>query len=274
MHAVSKNIFCLTITLVLALCISHAATAGSAFPETCDEEYWDLLSARSLLEGQREVEAAQRIIRKADSVLEYSCFYRDVGWLGQYGGVFSENRLSSAVEPPEFDGTPNPISATHLDNALDRVVYEPLVEFMYSFRHVYGGGYFPYAAPTSGTCNPMNVVWHVSKCELLNPLTWVELSSLPSRDIRFYPWPCPDSTPRETRLEDALETAFPDADIPADSISMDILDWYEDDTVGNCGTSLLVETGVSFQLGTSGPTYDDHVCVKPKCAYDGAGSCS
>ena len=265
----SKNILCFLATLLLSYGIASTAAAQQV-PGTCDPDYYDLLGAKGYLEGKREMEAAQRIILKADSVLEYSCFHNDISWLGTYGGVFSENRLSSAITPPQFDGTPNPMLANHLDNALDRVVYSSLVGFLYSFRHVYGGGAYPFTPP-SGACNPMNVVWHVAKCESFDPLTWVEMEDLANIDIRLYPYPCDDNG-RDARIEAAYNLITTAPTNPPVNGSGTLLDWFTDDLVGDCNTSMAVPTGVSvtMQVGASSTTFEEAVCIKPKCAYDGS----
>jgi len=56
------------------------AQAGETLADnpTCDSDFWDVMKARSTAEGQREIEMAERIILKLDSVLEYSCFDQDL----------------------------------------------------------------------------------------------------------------------------------------------------------------------------------------------------
>ena len=255
------------------LSLGLSITVSAQVPPTCDQDYYDLLGAKGYLEGKREMEAAQRIILKADSVLEYSCFHNDVTWLGQYGGIFSENRLSSAVTPPEFDGTPEPISATHLDNALSTVVYDSLVGFLQSFRHVYGGGSYPFTPP-SGDCNPMNVVWHIAKCESFDPSTWIRMQDLAASDIRFYPEPCDDGN-RQNRIQTAYDVVTVEPSAPPANGSGTTLDWFTDDLTGDCGTSNAVPTGmtVTLEVGGSSTTFEEAVCTKPKCSYNGSGGC-
>ena len=54
----------------------HAAppSAVSGVPKTCDSEFYDVMSNRAWLESSREMEVAQTLINKPDSVLEYTCF--------------------------------------------------------------------------------------------------------------------------------------------------------------------------------------------------------
>ncbi|MEZ5813179.1 MAG: hypothetical protein R3E13_00390 [Alphaproteobacteria bacterium] len=59
-----------------------AASAGPGVSAGCDPDFWNVLSARAEAEGQREMEAAQRLILKPDSTLQYSCFDGQLDALG------------------------------------------------------------------------------------------------------------------------------------------------------------------------------------------------
>ncbi len=55
---------------------------NDTLPKTCDRDVMDVMNLRAQLEGEREMEVAAALILKPDSVLEYSCFGREVVRLG------------------------------------------------------------------------------------------------------------------------------------------------------------------------------------------------
>lgn len=220
------------------------------------------------------MEAAQRIIIKPDSVLEYSCFNEALIHAGTNAGRFSDYGLATGVRPPEFDGTqpPTRVYPNSLDNALSATVLSSLVGFLESFSHIYGGGTFAMAPNPLAGCNPMNVVWHASKCLNFDPSWWVRFEDLADRDIRAFPVPCDQNdTDRSTNITAALEAAFPE---PADSAASGGMDSYTGHVEGitECGQSEPLQTGIRFQL-SDGTDVDDAVCVVPGCYYDGS-SCT
>jgi len=267
--------------IVTLLCLLPATgTNAQEIPETCDTEYYDVLSSRSYLEGKREMEAAQRIIIKPDSVLEYSCFNDMRIEAGALAGRFSDYGLVTGVRPPEFDGTdpPTRVYPNSLDDALADTIQTSLVGFLDSFWHIYGGGTFAMAPNPLAGCNPMNVVWHASKCLNFNRSWWVRFEDFATRDIRVFPVPC-DDTDRTTDITDALDEAFPPPADPVDLGSMNIYTGYVD-IITECGESEPILTGITFELteiDASGnrivTPVDDAACVVPGCNYDGVDSC-
>lgn len=265
--------------IVTFLCLLPAAgTNAQEIPETCDVEYYEVLRNRSYLEGKREMEVAQRIIIKPDSVLEYSCFNDMRIEAGTLAGRFSDYGLTTGVVPPEFDGTepPTRIYANSLDNALSATIESSLVGFLDSFWHIYGGGTFAMAPNPLAGCNPMNVVWHASKCLNFDRNWWVRFEDFASRDIRIFPEPCTDSG-RSAAITNALDVAFPPPADPAVLGSMDLLVSFVE-IVNDCAASEPIPTGITFQLteidaaGNRVVTdVEDAACVVPGCNYDGGG---
>jgi len=76
-------------------------------PDSCDPDVLTVMNLRARLEGEREMEVAQALILRPDSVLEYSCFQPEVRRLGQFARrVFSantENRSLFTQPPPRFN---------------------------------------------------------------------------------------------------------------------------------------------------------------------------
>lgn len=83
--------------IALCLCLFPAGLVFAQIPDTCDADYYDVLRARSYVEGKREMEVAQRIILKPDSVLEYSCFNDALNDLGNFPSHFSERGLAGGT---------------------------------------------------------------------------------------------------------------------------------------------------------------------------------
>jgi hypothetical protein len=253
--------------LAFAFLIPVKSLHSQTVPPSCDANYYEILRARSFLEGQREMEAAQRLILKADSVLEYSCFHIDLAFAGNWGATFSENGLVPD-NPPEFDGG-IAIYGGSLDAALGNVVEATLVGFMDSFSHIYGGG--TYTVPVGGNiCNPMNVVWAASKCANFDPNWFVTMSRLAGRDIRTLPLPCSDNG-RTDRITAALEAAYPDPETPPASGSMAAVTSYIDNISGACTgeSGESIPTGI-LAISTRG-NVDSAVCLNPRCFYNGTG---
>ena len=258
-------------SLLFLLCLFPALThAGSSVPPTCDADYYDVLRAKTYFQGKKEYEAAQRIILKQDSVLEYSCFHLDVEFTGRYGATFSENGLKPDIDPPEFNGGIN-IYGGSLDNALAQVVTTALVGFLGSFDHVYGGGTFNIAPPSGGACNPMNIVWYVAKCENFDKDWWIKNSQLASVDIRTLPEPCQEGfdSGRAERIATALAAAYPPPATPPQSGGVEKITHFNEHWQRPCGNA--IPTGVKVEIG--GSTKDDAVCARPGCRYNGS-SCS
>lgn len=270
-------------------CAQSLPVDPDQIPDSCDPDYMDVLNIRAYLEGKREMETAQRVILKQDSVLEYSCFNEAEIWLGTYGGRFSEYGYNAGPGSiPGFDGVPPPfrIYPNSLENALSHVVEFTLVRFLDSFSHIYGGGTFPITPNPLAGCNPMNIVWYTSKCKNFDPNWWVRFEDLSAVDIRIFPIPCaplydPD---RITNINTAIGASYPapyDVDRPTPppnprNGAMDFLDSHLPTIRGACAGG--IETGVTVQLWdrtATPPTQtnivSDAVCVQPKCYFTGTG---
>lgn len=260
--------------IAFCLCLFQAVPASAQIPDTCDADYYDVLRARSYAEGKREMETAQRIILKPDSVLEYSCFNDTLQDLGAYTEHFSETGLNGGNPPPEFNGISPPggvMTSNNLDNALNTVVRSALIDFLDNFWHTYGGGTFTLSPIPAAGCNPMNVVWQASKCTNFDPSWWVRFEDLATQDIRNYPIPCGEPG-RNANISAALAAAFPPPADPVTSGSMNVYTGYVD-SVTDCSAAVPIETGISFEL-SNGTPIDDAVCVVPGCNYDGSSCVS
>jgi len=89
--------------LFFAALIIFLPSAEAQLPASCDADFHEVLKARAELEARREMEVAQRLILRPDSVLEYSCFGKRVSQLGDAADeLFSDNISSTALfnDPP------------------------------------------------------------------------------------------------------------------------------------------------------------------------------
>ena len=256
----AKYICC---TVLVLLCFPSAFSLAQ-IPPSCDADYYDVLRARGYLEGKREMETAQRIILKPDSVLEYSCFDDHLNRAGNMAGTFSVLALATGGTPAQFNGGIG-ISSASLTNRLNQVVYNELVGYLSSFSHTYGGGTI--SLPPSAICNPMYTVWAASKCKNFDPSWWVRFEDLSTIDIRNVPMPCGNPGARSGKISAALGAAFPAPAPVSVSGSMDSYTGYVD-WIMDCAASAPIPTGLQFTRH-DGTSVDDAVCVVPGCRYDG-----
>ncbi|HRQ60324.1 MAG TPA: hypothetical protein PLO23_02230, partial [Alphaproteobacteria bacterium] len=66
----------LAIAVAVLLSLALGPAQAQEVSKTCDITVQNQMKQQGWLEGQRELEMAQRLILKPDSVLEYSCFER------------------------------------------------------------------------------------------------------------------------------------------------------------------------------------------------------
>lgn len=291
------------LAVVFMVGIPFTVDAGSTRPielsPGCDPEFYDVMAARSWLEGQREVEVAERLILKPDSVLEYSCFDDRVAELGAGANLmFSDNVAApgplftnhgtGASRPdimgppavPQADipigdpgpnppGTPPVLLSSQTDNSLNLTVRTPYFGYAgVNFGHVYGGGTYAAIPPPAASCNAMNAVWLFLKCQDFDKNQFRTLRELSLVDPRDMPLPCNDPN-RGTNWANNLAAAFPNAGTPG---AIDLFDAYlpkaKARVAGSCSED-PIPTGV--QVSAPGGPYDDAVCPTPGCYYDGSG---
>ena len=231
---------------------SSTVYAGAAPPidpvisPGCDPEFYTVMEARSNMEGQREFEAAQRLILKPDSVLEYSCFGDRVNEIGSVG--------------------PN------ANAFLTLIVRDPMGQYLgNNFGHTLAGGTGG-AAPPGPACNAMAAVWHFLKCSDFDKNHFVALRDMPTTDIRNVPIPCPNAGARTANWNAMIAQAWPPPSTPSVNGSMDLTVHYNNFIVqGPCGAATPIPTGVMVDASTP---YQDAVCSIPGCYFDGGGGCN
>lgn len=235
-------LFALFIMSCASVGASAVAVAAMVSPG-CDPEFWDALEARTWMEGEREVEVAERLILKPDSVLEYSCFNRRVGALAAAANWIFSDRVAGAPlftahaewrnrnpPPPGAAGAapftpihlgpvgPDPpgaaFTAVELDGYLSSTSMEPLADYLSNnFGHTLGGG--SYGGPPGAVCGAMNLIWNFLRCQDFDKNLFIKLQDMPGFDPRVLPSVCPGAGARTLKWNLNLVRAFPPPSIPA-----------------------------------------------------------
>lgn len=154
----------------------------------CDGNLMNQIYARAFLEANRDYLLGMSMIRKPDSVLEYTCFDQFVGIVGaQAPKIFSETTdwqnheilRNTADEPNDNPITINVVQPQgELTAMLDTLLMDALEEFIESpaagnpnFGHTYIGGLsvfdnnLTYAVANAAyNCTDMQQVWNFAKC--------------------------------------------------------------------------------------------------------------
>jgi len=236
-------------SLLIGAFVTLNARDACAQSAACDPDFETVLNARSTLEAMREVEIAQRLILRPDSVLEYSCFddrlneiaasadqmfsdnvfSRDMFNVppthynpsGTYAAFLPTINAASVTTPGSVLGTnltgPNPPPAppgrllnSGLNNALSNAVYATMYQYLLSnFSQVYAADTFPGSTSAVGVCDPMNAVWEFIKCTDFDRGSFRTLGQMALGDPRVDAIPCNDPN-RSSRWSSALTAAYPD----------------------------------------------------------------
>ena len=282
--------------------------AAAIAPQPCDPQFYAQMNARAWQESEREIMQNQNLIFKADSILDYTCFDKQIALAAFHGGdifthteYFGGSRLIPRGEP------------YGLEHTLELIVFQTYQNYRNAnFEHSWLGGrgehvglpeFDPlYILPPQDrgyaayTCDTMARVWQTSKC-----LNFVHNEEFSETD-GFYPFntlECAegtDCTPIEgydekvdVRLYPAGMECVTEAGLfdwagateRAENANQFLYDFQEplheifldvlDKTIpGNCLARNTVPTGVQVVLA-EGPAQLDGVCTNPGCTYSGGG---
>lgn len=279
--------------------------------KTCDVKVQDQMKQQGQLEGQRELELAQRLILKPDSTLEYSCFER-----------VAKNFASADSSGNWPQGDPETLAwnfanfgggspSGNISLAINSLVLGAFYPYLRNFGHLFLGGTFDtegaqfiqdLTQPNS-LCNPHYWIWFLAKCVNASSvkapdghhLHYFPLSLLASRNVRALPngqlaCEAPQITQRNTMVQDlqTKQDEFPDAESNPPkgvdnasysqgkkaSTGVSPNKKYSEllDPAGGGGCGTPVKTGFKFRAG-DGTVLDDMVCIMPGC-YANGGACS
>lgn len=213
--------------------LSYGAQAEVVPGTSCDVEVYghpdnpsgSSLWARAWMEGKREMEVAQQLIVKPDSVLEYSCFAARRNELRRVGMAWSGSSsfdTQSAIEAGAWawvkaqalnvlgtSGLGAVITNIGIEIAQEyaiqwgaaqlyerdpmRALIDPVVEryLGQNFYHTLGGGV--YDLGPEGVCDAMNSIWNFMKCSNMEEGDFFTLASMLTNDRRTLPGQCPAS---------------------------------------------------------------------------------
>jgi hypothetical protein len=166
---------------------TDAEGESTQIPRPCDNSFMESLKSRAWTMGKRELEMAQTIILKPDSMLEYGCFKTRLRDVRDFAG-----------------GYVSAIIVNKYDNILNQAILDTWLAS--NFEHKYGGGFYE-TLDGAYNCDNMNLVWKIAKCQDMrsgfkstgknakpsfNPpddvfMTFAELAS---SDPRQWPEPC------------------------------------------------------------------------------------
>lgn len=273
---------------VFLMLIPCAAVAASNEMDACDITIYRQMNQQAWLEGQREMEVAQRLILKPDSTLEYTCFKQEADGWGKSGG-----NAWNFTDHGGGAGSPN------MASAINGLVQGALTAYLLNYGHLFLGGTYKDAGgeflteleQPDSICNPQYWIWTLAKCVNAPGQKDAEghlgyffpLAKLAAHDVRDMPLSCADPYKKDrddlvTEIQEKQE-AFPDVTqnppygvdnaskttgTPGGQLYTDLLE--------NCGTP--VKTGFKVKpLPGGGSVTEDAVCIAPGCAFVG-GSCN
>lgn len=244
----------------------NASKSSSA---ACDADFMNQIYGRALLEAERETVMAQVVIRKSDSVLDYSCFEETVSNTGSpLGAVFSD---------AEGD----------LSSILSSLVLDAFTEYTKSFNyHSFIGGLSP-DSPLDPGCPRMNSIFMLAQCNDMavdDPFLKFSQFAAPL-DPRSLPTAC---SAGDTMIETGIIEVAENKDfnhVSFDEVTYNYLDRLLIGGSLSCdmppiptGHMLTREIKTISSLGKVSigfaAAYAEHVCSNPSCFYNQAsGEC-
>ncbi len=216
---------------------------SQAVPATCDQDFLDVMEARAWMEGKREMEVAQRLILKPDSVLEYSCFNTRADQL-QGANLFSK------------PGRPH---------SLKILVTASLNNYLDNFWHSYGGG----TVSGGSGCGVMRYVWDKLKCVDFDQNMFISFSEIAGNDPRTVPEECSEPS-RADKWNTAIAATNPAPESPPESGGIETVNLFLDRLNPNCSNALAIPTGIEVSYAGVPGSFEEHVCTAPGCSYDGS----
>jgi hypothetical protein len=275
--------------LFLFMPSTHAQTV----PDSCDVDFMTQMVSRATAEASRDVMVSQTVIRKPDSVLQYTCFDQIAKLTGTIAGpLFTENTKwqSATIDVSSYDDKHSPgpvnisVSAFQPSNTVDNAVKDIVLDAMKAytdknFGHKFLGDHAgSISNPGAGgdyNCTIMQQVWNAAKCENFNTDDlFTELNA--PKDLREKPKACNNPY-----------------DAPTYDYDVDIYDTFVERTNRNapgpppptCEAFKAIQTGrqveiITFSKGLLGTTNrssiitGERICLLPGCSYDyKAGKC-
>lgn len=266
-------------------------------PATCDADLLNQMYSRAYLEARREVLKSETIIRKPDSVLEYSCFDQAAQLvIDEAAPIFSEStRWHPAIVPITSNYGPGVINLVPIPSVIIDVYMGPGkmeldIEYLVlqaldqyiddNFSHTFLGGSVSLDYSPSGpgyNCSYMDEVYQLSKCNDfgIDDAFW-SFDELISFDPRALPEQCDGGTGITQDLIDLSENKdFEYVEIEKlDPTYVELFDPTKD-CAPPIETGLMISkrtrsTDLYGQVNTGSESFTkDMVCPTPNCYYTG-----
>jgi|GEM_PF-4207362 len=195
--------------LIIGFISIHNVTLSGAtslqqtdLPDSCNVDFMTQMTNRATAEAARDTAMAQTALRKADSVLEYSCFSQFANLAATTTApLFTEtkhwdNKNISNTRPSSKQSNVN-VSAYQpsgtVSDAIQNVVLDALEGYISdNFEHDYlaiNGLNINHNEKANYDCSVMQIVWHMSKCDSFHSEDiFTKLGD--QGDIRQYPQAC------------------------------------------------------------------------------------
>jgi hypothetical protein len=266
--------------------------------DACDADFMNQIYARAFLEAERENIKAQVIIRKPDSILEYTCFETQIDRTAEVAGdLFSETDywrekeipINGAVGNPVDGMTPVPsvtidvfMGEEKLKDTLERLVKKGLKDYLgQNFWHDYLGGY---ATGFDGaSCGAMNSIFYFAKCnDMVMDDQFFSFNQLANMDPRQLPRACQGTAIKKDHIKLAENKggtyAFFDSMEPLNKSEQITYKKFMDPLA--CNDRKPIPTGVIAVVNhisidsqgntkiTRTDTFPEKICVTPGCYYD------
>ena len=213
---------------------------AQALPKSCDSDVYDVIKASAETSVQREIEAAQSIILKPDSVLQYSCFRK------QARKVVDSSPYKLASGYQAVAGQPvQTYLSRNFDYKLDGDSIDP-----------------PNDNP-SEPCTIMDQVWTTARCLDFDKDLFRSFSELAGSDPRTFPESCSGD---RSALAAGAQASNPKA---GQKGGADVAVSFVSDLT-QCGSA--IKTGIQVRFA-NGSTSEDAACLAPQCRNNGKGSC-
>lgn len=274
--------------------VAPAPNARKSGSTMCDADFMNQIYARAYNESEREIVMNAVVVRKPDSILEYTCYDQIVRMTGVHAGpLFTESRAWDGVTVNIPGASPVILrvnmGTSKLDTSLENTVLVSLGNYISSnFAHSFLGGTstgLSATTPAAGSynCDLMNSVHFLAKCnDFATDDQFLSFSTLATPlDPRALPAAC---TPATTKITTALinvanNNAYTHANFDPVQTYLTRLDG-----TSACGTPIA--TGIQnvqrheynvagpvgnvsrTPLGTVTDPYEEKVCVNPGCFYN------
>ena len=232
--------FAMVFVLFSIASVAQAQLVQSDVSKGCDVDFYEQLQASSELKATQELEAAQAIILKPDSVLEYTCF---------------QSRVQTAGSALPFQND--------LSDMLGTLAGEPFERYLEgNFDHALDGGHSSVRA--GDPCSVMAAVWQSAQCHDFDVRLFSDFTEMASNDMRLFPQQCSNSAARNQDVRGLVLDAKRPAGAPGGAEQVAA---YQPQ---------LKDCGLPIPTGLQAEVLDDQVyrkvkekiCTAPGCYYD------